>query len=81
MNPVTIPQGALVRCREAFKADGRFTGKPGQMFWVACAMYSRPARQHILLARSGQNSATAKAYSFADAERYFEPVSTFQPVS
>ncbi len=37
------------------------------------------SRNHICVARSGQNMATALALSFADFETFFSPVSTFNP--
>ena len=76
MNALTLPQGSLVTPREPI-AIGRAKAHPGQTLWVTDSTVTRAARGHICLARSGKNAAHAQAYSFADAERFFAPVSTF----
>lgn len=76
LKPATLKQGALVTPREILKIEGRMTANPGQTFWVTDSLCTRVARGYVMLARSGKSAGYAKAFSFADAERFFAPVST-----
>ena len=73
LSPAAIPQGSFFTPREPI-AIGRAKAHPGQVFWVTDSAVTRAQRGCICLARTTQGMGEAKAFSFADFDRYFQPV-------